>query len=258
MKLGKSKLEELKLQDNVMSKKYEHIRETNRFSKYYHDLWNQKIVDLIDEKPRKILDYCCGTSKLFPFIRKSFNDAEYLGIDLSEKMIEIAQRRFKKDKKFKVCRQDGENLNLRSNYFDVVISRGAIHHFPHPEKGLREINKVLKTGGILILTEPTSNILIKYLRKVVYSIHKDFSSSHTSFTDSEMKNLLNKNGFEIKSSEHFGLMAFPFAFPDIFPVFKYLPFLALSVLEYTDRFLLKIPVVNTFSFISIIKAEKVA
>jgi len=255
--LSKEKLIELKLHDKYISKQYENIREKSKFSIFYQKVWIEEMLDLVRVHHSNILDYGCGTSILFPFINEKFRNCRYTGIDISDKMLDIGRKRFRKYKNFKVYQQDGENLKFKKETFDLVVSRGAIHHLPYPKKGLKEIRNVLKNGGVLVICEPASNFIIKAFRLILYKFSSHFSSTHRSFTNSELQNLIKKNGFKIIKYKRFGLLAFPFGFPDIIPIFRYFPFGFLKFLVYLDRILLKIPIINIFSWNLIIMAEKI-
>lgn len=47
-----------------------------------------------------------------------------------------------------------EMSNISSSRFDFVFSRNVLEHVPHPERGMKEINRVLKPGGYAIITVP--------------------------------------------------------------------------------------------------------
>lgn len=49
---------------------------------------------------------------------------------------------------------DGENLPWPDNYFDYVTSLGSLEHYLHPEIGIREIKRVLKTDGLSCIMLP--------------------------------------------------------------------------------------------------------
>lgn len=51
---------------------------------------------------------------------------------------------------------DAENIPAQDNSFDAVLFYSALHHLPNPHKGLSESFRVLKKGGVVILTEPNS------------------------------------------------------------------------------------------------------
>lgn len=97
----------------------------------------------------RVLDLGCGNgrfSEIFP------EDIDYIGVDNSEKMIEIAKKRYPKSK---FCLADALNLPFPENFFDVIFSLAVIHHIPSEEfrlRFLKEAKRVLKPGGIFILS----------------------------------------------------------------------------------------------------------
>lgn len=111
---------------------------------------------------QKILDLGCGNGRLFFSFLKDYS-VEYYGIDNSEKLIEIAQKRIFKSQ-FSIFKEfsspnfqiaDITDLPYQDNFFDVVISIAAFHHLPNKElrlKSLRGIYRVLKPGGHLLMT----------------------------------------------------------------------------------------------------------
>ena len=97
----------------------------------------------------KVLDLGCGNGRFSGVFQK---DIEYIGVDNSEGMIEIARKKYP-GADFSVA--DALNLPFPENYFDKVFSFAVIHHVPSTElriKFLKEARKVLRPGGILILT----------------------------------------------------------------------------------------------------------
>jgi ubiquinone/menaquinone biosynthesis C-methylase UbiE len=255
LELDRQKKEDMDLHDKKIAHKYETIREICKFSKHYQEQWIEEMLNSIPNTPKKILDYCCGTSILFPFVKNKFGHAKYYGIDISKKMLNVGKKRFGSNKNFKISQHDGEDLPFL-DFFDAAISRGAIHHLPNPSKGLKNIHDSLHKGGFLVISEPTSNFVVKAFRKILYRLLSHFSSSHKSFTLPELKKLLISNGFKVIKVRHFGLFAFPFGFPDIIPVFRYVPYLLLRFLEKIDRILLKIPVIRSFSWSVILVVQK--
>ncbi len=97
----------------------------------------------------KVLDAGCGNGRLLPaFAEKKIS---YLGVDGSEKLIEIAK---KKNAKFQV----GDILKLDKlpeKNFDYVFCVAVLHHLPGKESRVRALEQMknkLKPGGKIILT----------------------------------------------------------------------------------------------------------
>ena len=114
----------------------------------------------------KILDLGCGNGRFFELLKDK--DINYIGVDFSEKLIEIAKKKYPKVK-FQVA--DALDLPFPNNYFDKIYSIAVLHHIPSKEfrlQFLKETRRILKPNGLLILTvwKPKSkkdwNLFLKY------------------------------------------------------------------------------------------------
>ncbi len=114
----------------------------------------------------KILDLGCGNGRFFELLEDK--DVNYIGVDFSEKLIEIAKKKYPKVK-FQVA--DALDLPFPNNYFDKIYSIAVLHHIPSKElrlQFLKEARRVLKPDGFLILTawklksKKDWNLFLKY------------------------------------------------------------------------------------------------
>lgn len=98
-----------------------------------------------------ILEVGVGTGKNFPFYPP---DARVTAIDFSPKMLEQAQRkRDRKQVSVDLTLMDVETLCYADNSFDTVIASFVFCSVPQPRKGLKELHRVLRPGGQLLLLE---------------------------------------------------------------------------------------------------------
>lgn len=103
----------------------------------------------------KLLDVGCGTGPMIELLLKEFPDRSYTGIDLTPRMIEVAQEKKLTNARFLVG--DSENLPFEKDTFDTVICTNSFHHYPNPQAFMNEASRVLRNGGRLILRDYTSN-----------------------------------------------------------------------------------------------------
>lgn len=173
----------------------------------------------------KILDIGCGNGRLYELLKDK--QIEYIGIDNSQKLIEIAKKRFqvpssKLQVKFLVT--DALDLPFKENEFDAVFMIAVLPHIPLKElqiKVLKEAWRVLKIDGYFFITcwnflQPKlffRNFLNRIKNPKLYQGFgfKDFLTPwktregktifrfyHAFFGKKELKNLLKKTGFEVK------------------------------------------------------------
>jgi len=95
-------------------------------------------------KGKKILDLGCGTGRLIPIL-----SGEIIGADVSEKMLAIAKKRFPK---IKFLKEDALNLSFEDESFDAVVCAFLIVHIKDPAKLFEEVYRVIKPGGVFVLT----------------------------------------------------------------------------------------------------------
>jgi ubiquinone/menaquinone biosynthesis C-methylase UbiE len=96
-----------------------------------------------------ILDIGCGTGQS----RRIYMDraTQYVGVDLAERAIETARRRFPKSE-WRVA--DACNLPFDDAAFDVVAFSSVLHHIPDFGQALVEGRRVLKPGGMVFAFDP--------------------------------------------------------------------------------------------------------
>ena len=190
----------------------EQIKETNR---KFFDFWavtydwsilkpwlyslQKKAVSSIKLKNNlHILDLGCGTGDSLLLLYHLNKNLNLYGLDISEKMLKRANKKLKE----KAILRQGEagKIPFRDNLFDYVITTEAFHHFPNPNLALKEIFRILKKGGKLILTD------ITFKSSIIKSLFKFLEPGHVKiYTKEEFKDLFAKNKFKVIKQEKIGL-----------------------------------------------------
>lgn len=99
----------------------------------------------------RVLEVAVGTGKNLPFYPK---DCEITAVDLSPGMLEIARRRAARlGRSVAFARMDAEALAFPDGSFDTVVSTLSTCTFPHPVAALREMSRVCRPHGRILLLE---------------------------------------------------------------------------------------------------------
>jgi SAM-dependent methyltransferase len=97
-----------------------------------------------EAEPQQVLEVGGGEGELAERIRAELG-AEVIGIDQSERMVEI-----QRSKGIDARVGDVQNLPFGDGEFDVVVAAWMLYHLPDLDRGLAEIARVLKAGGRLV------------------------------------------------------------------------------------------------------------
>ena len=117
------------------------------------------IAQLKPHAPRRILDVATGTGDFAILAARGLHPESLLGVDLSEGMMNEGRRKVREaglDSIISFQREDCLQLSLPTNSFDAVTVAYGIRNFEDLDKGLREMLRVLRPGGHLVIVELTA------------------------------------------------------------------------------------------------------
>jgi ubiquinone/menaquinone biosynthesis C-methylase UbiE len=115
----------------------------------------------------RVLEIGVGTGNNIPYYTQ---DAEITAIDFSEEMLRRARDRARRQKvKVNLQQMDAQNLEFADNTFDTVTGTMVFCSIPDPVRGIREVERVCKPGGKVVLLEQdlSSNRFSRWLVKLV-------------------------------------------------------------------------------------------
>jgi len=194
---------------------------------------------------KKILDYGCGNGINTVWLAKY--KGEVVGIDLSEKSLDVAKERIKEqglESMVKFLPIDCENMTFPDNYFDIIFDGGTFSSLDL-NKAFPELKRVLKPHGFLIGIETLGhNPFTNFKRKInkLFGKRTKWASEHIF----KMKDLKEAKKYFQKKETHFFHLISWIAFPFLkLPGGKIL----LRILEKIDSFFLFIfPFLKRYSF----------
>ena len=185
------------------------------FSRTRSRIWEElRFFEKYIADNEKVLDLGCGNGRLYELFKEKTID--YYGVDFSEKLIEIARKRYPQ---FEFQVADALNLPFSANFFDKVFNIAVLHNIPSKElrlKCLKEIKRVLKPEGLLILTVWNLGSFRKFIIFLKYIVLKIIGKTKLDFDDTfipwgkqvsrylhcfskkELKKLSEEAGFKVK------------------------------------------------------------
>ena len=119
--------------------------------------WRKRAVkELVEINPQYILDVATGTADVAIMMTKYLRPKKITGIDISEAMLAIGEQKITKLKlKGSITLQtgDSEAINFPDDSFDAITVAFGVRNFESLEKGLKEMLRVLKPRGKLVVLE---------------------------------------------------------------------------------------------------------
>ena len=199
---------------DTISGKYDNL---NRLITFGTDtFWRRRLIRRVSAKnPVSVLDIATGTGDLALAFGRT-EAREVIGLDISPGMLEVGRKKVLSkglEKKVRMVLGDSEALDFEDNSFDAVTVAFGVRNFEDLEKGLSEIHRVLKPGGILAVLE--TSVPRKKIFKWGYQLYgkyalpvlgKLFSAEGTAYSylsesaaafpyGQEFNNILGKIGF---------------------------------------------------------------
>ncbi len=155
-------------------------------------LWRKRAIKLLKPyNPKKILDIATGTGD-FAVEAISLNPNEIIGVDISDGMLAVGIEKIKKKKLEQIIKLengDSETLRFADNYFDAATCGFGVRNFQHLEKGLLEINRVLKQGGTVAILEfskpekfPIKQLYNFYFKNILPLLGRMVSKDNSAYT----------------------------------------------------------------------------
>jgi len=170
--------------------------------------WRDNVVNMVAaQNPDAIMDIATGTGDLVIKMAQKTKASRLVGLDISSGMLEVGKVKVKKenlDNRIEMVLGDSEKLKFEDGTFDAITVSYGVRNFEDLEKGLSEILRVLKPGGMLVILEtsvpekfPFKQGYYVYSNLVVPTLGKVFSKDRTAY------NYLSKSASKFPYGERF-------------------------------------------------------
>lgn len=146
----------------------------------------------------KLLDVGCGPGHLMYFLPKA-NNLSVFGCDISENSLQRAREKGMKTVKCNLW----EKFPFPDESFDVIVASEVIEHIYDTETFIRELKRIMKKDGILIITTPNvaslgRRVMLLFGMNPILEYKLSGGAGHIRyFTFKDMKHFLRENGFDI-------------------------------------------------------------
>lgn len=156
--VSEGKKEQVEKMFNAIAFRYDLLNQLLSFG--IHKRWRKKAIKLLGSsvtghRSSVILDVATGTAS-FAIDAIKLNPKKIIGIDISEDMLAIGRKKVEEKNLsaiIELMKADAENLPWAEHHFDAAMVGFGIRNFENLEKGLSEIGRTLKKGGLFAVLE---------------------------------------------------------------------------------------------------------
>lgn len=174
-----------------ISPKYDRLNHLLSFN--IDKTWRKKTAKAVaKDQPKTILDLATGTADLAIALAKYNPQAHIIGVDISEKMLEIGKTKIAKqglDNQIDLRLGDAAALPFESQFFDAVTVAFGVRNFENLQQGLSEICRVLKPNGQVYILEfsmperfPIKQAYRLYFKQILPKIGKQVSKDDWAYS----------------------------------------------------------------------------
>ena len=150
---GEQRAAKVKELFTIVARRYDLMNDLQSFG--LHRYWKRRVIQLAIPKAGKTaLDVCCGTGDIA--LGLACRGVQTVGLDFNEDMLRVAASKAQKakiGKAIQFVQGDAEAVDFPDNSFDIVTVGYGLRNLRSWETGLREMQRVAKPGGRLVVLE---------------------------------------------------------------------------------------------------------
>lgn len=155
--------------------------------------WRRKAINWLKPfAPKRIMDVATGTGDFAILACRKLQPDTLIATDISEGMMNVGREKVKKEglsDKISFAREDSSAFTFDDESFDAITVAFGIRNFENLDQCLKEMRRVLKTGGHLVILElttpdrfPMKQLFSIYAKVVIPVIGKLLSKDNSAYT----------------------------------------------------------------------------
>ena len=155
--------------------------------------WRKRAINWLKPfQPQRMMDVATGTGDFAIQACRVLNPKELIGTDISEGMMNVGRQKVKDaglESRISFAKEDCTALSFPNNRFDAITVAFGVRNFEDLDKGLREMHRVLDSGGKLVILElsepewfPMKQLYALYSKVVIPTLGKLLSKDRSAYT----------------------------------------------------------------------------
>lgn len=155
--------------------------------------WRKRAINWLKPfQPQRMMDVATGTGDFAIQACRVLNPKELIGTDISEGMMNVGRQKVKDaglEGRISFAKEDCTALTFPDKRFDSITVAFGVRNFEDLDKGLREMHRVLDTGGKLVILElsepdwfPMKQLYALYSKVVIPTLGKLLSKDRSAYT----------------------------------------------------------------------------
>lgn len=155
--------------------------------------WRRKAIREVGQvKPSAILDVATGTGDMAITAAKTLNPSRITGVDIADQMLEVGRKKIAEQNLQNIITLhtgDSESMPFATGVYDAVMCAYGVRNFEHLEAGLKEMCRVLRPGGKVVILEfshptgfPIKQLYKFYFRYILPTLGKMVSKHSRAYT----------------------------------------------------------------------------
>lgn len=149
--------------------------------------WALQVIDL--KKVKTVLELGCGIGFVSRYLAETYHWKVY-GTDYDDEQIQLANERQPKMDSLTYQVEDAAKLSFEDSSIDLVLSQDVFHHIPNWETAVKEIARVLRSGGYFLWSDLTFPGIVK-------TIFHPFVKNYGLYTIADIEQAFEFQGFKI-------------------------------------------------------------